>query len=161
MSTHVRESDKVAGDSPVNNQPVVPERARMNIPNAVQHTTALVETRDHDNDVYQAQFEALETALNEPVGKNGVTLDLANPLHSDIAQQLSENGYAYTTSSVSSYVNGETRLSNTVTVYPEPPVDVLDQFNFESKLQRNLQRRRQNLFEFFRYFMSRPKWFLH
>lgn len=162
MSTQVgaRESEVV------DNQPVDAERARMNIPNASHHTTALAETRaheiaEHDNHVYQVQVEALETALNEPVGENGVTLDLDNPLHDDIARQLSENGYSYTTSSVSSTVNGETRSRNTVTVYPETPVGILDQFNLQADVHQQGQSQYQSLFrdEFIRYLLRRPRWF--
>lgn len=116
-------------------------RPSLNIPNASQHTMrsselAQLETENHDDEIYIAQSEALVQALNTHISANGVTLTLSDPLHRDIASQLSDHGYSYSTSSVSTTINGETQSRNTVTIYPEAPRDLLSQTYFGSQSDR-------------------------
>ena len=156
--------------TPSNNE--TPGRTRMNIPSASHHATALAERRsqelaeqqaqyerdliEQDNRTYAVQSQALEHVLNGDLSADGVTLSLDSPLHDELAQQLSEHGYSYTTSSVSSTVNGETESRNTVTVYPEANANVLDQFYRADDEYQSLTPFGES---FLRRFNRWPRWF--
>lgn len=125
MSTSTHEVDSSPEQETTPTETVGSQRTPMNIPNASYHADANLQSlqeREYDDYIYNVQSEALERVLNESLTTNEITVALSHPLHEDLAVQLSERGYTFGTSYVSTTVNGETQVCNTLTVFLQDPV---------------------------------------